>query len=242
VTLWRVFATLNLTMSPLVFMEMASGMAQASWTEVLPLIQEIMRETLAGRLWMWRFVAAVLLAIVVWISARSRLVAMVALALSSILIVLGSLTSHAIDKGVLAVTIYSAHQAAAGLWLGALASLLMSARRGPHALEAFAPRVSTVCAWSVSILLISGTLTALPWLGWNPHLLIDSAYGRMLMFKLAIATPALLLGASNRYWQVPKVTRPSVRVLLVRSVTGECVLLLAVLAWSAILANTPPPH
>src|SRR5579863_5951876 len=63
VMLWRTLAILNLAMSPLVFMEMASGMAQASWTEVLPAIPLIVRETLAGRVWVWRFAALALLAI-----------------------------------------------------------------------------------------------------------------------------------------------------------------------------------
>ena len=240
--LWRSLAILNLVMSPMVFIEIASGMAQASWMEVLPFVPRILRETLAGRIWMWRFVAVVLLAIVVWIPARATVVAASSLALSAILIVLGSLTSHAIDKGAWVVGIYSIHQGAAGLWLGALVSLLMGARRGPGALEAFTPRVSTVCAWSVAIMVISGPLIAVRWLGWNPHLLFDSAYGRALMVKVVIAAPALLLGGYNRYWQVPGIAKPSVRVMLIRSVTAECVLLLAVLAWSAILANTPPPH
>jgi putative copper export protein len=240
--LWRGLAMLNLVMSPAAFMQIAAGMADTSWLEVLPFVPRILRETLAGRVWMWRFVAIAILAIVVWISARATLVAFATLSLSSILIVLNSLTSHAIDKGALVVGIYSIHQAAAGLWLGALVSLLMSARRGPDALAAFTPRVSTVCAWSVGIMVISGPLIALRWLGWNPHLLLDSAYGRTLIVKILIAVPALMLGGYNRYWQVPGIAKPSVRAVLIRSVTAECVLLLAVFAWSAILANTPPPH
>jgi putative copper export protein len=242
VLLWRGLAILNLVMSPMVFMQMASGMAQASWMEVLPFVPRILRETVAGPIWMWRFVAVVMLAMVVWIPARATLVALGGLTLSAILIALGSFTSHAIDKGLPVVALYSLHQAGAGLWLGALVSLLMSARRGPDAIEAFAPRVSTVSAWSVGIMAISGPLIALRWLGWNPHLLVDSAYGRTLMVKIVIATPVLLIGGYNRYWQVPAVAKPSVRSVLIRGVTAECVLLLAVLAWSAILANTPPPH
>jgi len=242
IALWRGLAILNLVMSPMVFMEIASGMAQASWSEVAPLVPQILRETLAGRIWTWRLVAALILAIVVWIPARVMTIGAWSFALTSILIVLSGATSHAIDKGALVVAIYCAHQAAAGLWLGALVSLLMSARRGPAALAAFTPRVSTVCAWSVGIMVISGPLIALRWLGWNPHLLLDSAYGRTLTVKIMIATPVLLLGAYNRYWQVPGIAKKNVRVILIRAVSAECVLLLAVMAWSAILANTPPPH
>jgi putative copper export protein len=41
---------------------------------------------------------------------------------------------------------------------------------------------------------------------------------------------------------MPAVAKSSVRSMLIRAVAAECVLLVAVLAWSAILANTPPPH
>jgi putative copper export protein len=242
IMLWRGLAILNLVMSPMVFMEMASGMAQASWMEVLPLVPRILRETFAGRIWTWRFLVVVMLAIIVWIPARATLVALGGLTLSAILLTLGSFTSHAIDKGLPMVAVYTLHQAGAGLWLGALVSLLMSARRGPAVLEAFAPRVSTVSAWSVGIMALSGPLIALRWLGWNPHLLVDSSYGRTLMVKIVIAAPVLLIGGYNRYWQMPAVAKSSVRSVLIRAVAAECVLLVAVLAWSAILANTPPPH
>lgn len=240
--LWRGLAILNLVMSPMLFMQIASGMAGASWVEVLPFVPRILRETMAGRFWIWRFVVVAALAVVVWLPARTTVIALGGLTLSSILIVLGSLTSHAIDKGLTTIAIYSIHQAAAGVWLGALVSLLMSARRGADALTAFTPRVSTVCACSVLTIVISGPLIALRWLGWNPHLLLDSAWGRTLLIKILIATPALLLGAYNRYWQVPGIAKPNVRAILIRSVSVESALLLAVLAWSAILANTPPPH
>src|ERR1700722_3185100 len=46
--LWRGLATLDLAISPLVFLQIASGMAQASWLEVMPLVPRILRETLAG--------------------------------------------------------------------------------------------------------------------------------------------------------------------------------------------------
>jgi copper transport protein len=74
------------------------------------------------------------------------------------------------------------------------------------------------------------------------RLLSDSAYGRTLLLKLAIATPALVLGAYNRYRLVPTVAEARVRLQLVRSVAIECLLLVAVVGWSAVLANTPPPH
>jgi len=240
--LWRVLATLNLVMAPLAFIEIGAGMAQTSWIDALPLMPEIMRETVAGRFWTLRLVVAAALALAMWIPARSSLRTVAALSLSTLLIVFGSLTSHAVDKSAFVIACYAIHQMGAGLWLGALAYLLVSARRAAWSLEMITPRVSTVCASALALIVVSGPLIAVRWLGWYPRLLIDSAWGRVLVYKLTTATPAILLGASNRYWQLPRVERPEVARILVRSVVGECVLLLAVLAWSAFLANTPPPH
>jgi putative copper export protein len=242
VKLWRGLAILNLLMSPLVFIQMAADMAQLTWIQTLPFLQEITAETHAGRLWVWRLIVVVVLAIAMWMPLRARTAGLAALTLSVTLIALSSATSHAIDRGPLAVVIYFIHQASAGLWLGALISLLLSARGGAEAITAITPRVSTVCACSVAIIAASGALTAFQWIGWNFHLLVDSSYGRTLVGKLMTATPALLLGGYNRYWKVPKLSHRGVRAMLLRNVAGECVLLLAVMAWSALLANTPPPH
>jgi putative copper export protein len=242
VKLWRGFAILNLAISLLLFLEMASEMAQLTWTQTLPFLQEITGETLAGRVWIWRLRLVVILAIAVWMPLRKKAIALAALITSAALLVLGSITTHAIDHGALAVTIYFVHQAAAGLWLGALASLLVGARGGADAFRALAPCVSSACASSVVIIALSGVLTSFQSIGWNLHLLIDSSYGRTLVAKLMTAAPALLLGGYNRYWQMPKLSEESVRALLLRNVAGECLLLVAVLAWTAMLANTPPPH
>jgi putative copper export protein len=41
---------------------------------------------------------------------------------------------------------------------------------------------------------------------------------------------------------VPTLGQRSARATLIRNVTAECLLLGAVLGWSALLTNTPPPH
>jgi len=46
----------------------------------------------------------------------------------------------------------------------------------------------------------------------------------------------------NRYRLVPALGERSARATLIRNVTAECLLLGAVLGWSALLTNTPPPH
>jgi putative copper export protein len=203
-----------------------------------------MRETFAGRVWEWRFAVSATLLIAGWIPAR-RTVPAVMFTMSGALILCRSLTSHAIDKGALAVAILFAHQAAAGFWIGALSSLLIVAASDSDtsaSIENVAPRVSRIAGWSVAMLAISGAASAYFALGLNPQLLIYSLYGRTLLWKLATAGAVLLVGGYNRFQLVPLADEDSTRKLLIRNVFAECALLAAVLAWSAILANTPPPH
>jgi len=64
-----------------------------------------------------------------------------------------------------------------------------------------------------------------------------SLYGRTLLWKLATAATVILIGGYNRYRLVPALGEPSARATLIRNVTAECLLLIAVLGWSALLAE-----
>lgn len=128
--LWRILALIVLVISPLRFLSVAAGMADSTFREVVPMMPQIMRETFAGRVWTWRFATALLLAIVVWIPAPGRFVTALICVISAVLIAMQSITSHAVDKGAFAITVHFAHQAAAGLWIGALVSLLIGATYG----------------------------------------------------------------------------------------------------------------
>ncbi len=116
---------------------------------------QIMRETFAGRVWTWRLATALLLAMVAWIPAPGRFATALIFVISAVLLALQSITSHAVDKGAFAIAVHFAHQAAAGLWIGALVSLLIGATYG-HAgaewLRAATSRVSTIAGWSVAAL------------------------------------------------------------------------------------------
>jgi putative copper export protein len=104
------------------------------------------------------------------------------------------------------------------------------------------PRVSTIAAWSVAALATTGAITAWNEIGWHFDLLVYSLYGRILTYKLATAGAVILVGGYNRYRVMPAFGEPSAHQALIRNVTSECILLAAVLAWSALLANSPPPH
>ena len=242
---WRWLAALNLVVSPFAMLVGIASMADTSIFGAIAVAAEVIRETVFGHLWAARMPLAVLLLIVTLRRRHSTPSAIAISALSAAMLLIQSLGSHAIDKGGFAVAVYFAHQMAAGLWIGALVTLVIAESSDSDSepwLGRVTPRVSTVASWSVAVLLVSGTYTAWNAIGWRPDLLVYSLYGRTLMWKLATAATVVLVGGYNRYRLVPTVNESSARAALVRNVAAECLLLCGVLAWSAILANTPPPH
>jgi len=244
-SLWRVLSLIVLVMSPLRLLSVAAGMADSTFREVIPVLPQVMRETFAGQVWTWRLATALLLALVAWIPAPGRFATTLICFISAVLLALQSVTSHAVDKGAFAISVHFAHQAAAGMWIGALVSLLIGATYG-HAgaewLHAATPRVSTIAGWSVAAVIVTGAIRAWDALGLRLDLLVNSLYGRTLLWKVGTAATVILIGGYNRYRLVGSVGESSARAALIRNVAVECVLLAVVLGWSVVLANTPPPH
>jgi putative copper export protein len=244
VVLWRVLALIVLVMSPLRLLSVAAGMADSTFREVLPSMPQIMRETFAGRVWTWRLGTVLLLALVAWIPASGRLATTLMFIISAALLGFQSVTSHAVDKGIFAISIHFAHQAAAGMWIGALVSLLMGAsgHAGADWLRSATSRVSAIAGWSVAALIVTGLIRAWEALGLQLDLLVNSIYGRTLLWKVGTAATVILIGGYNRYRLVGSVGESSARATLIRNVAVECALLAVVLGWSVVLANSPPPH
>lgn len=244
-SLWRALALIVLLMAPFRLLSIAAGMADSTFREAIPLVPEVMRETLAGRVWAWRLATALLLALVAWIPAPGRFTTTLIFALSAALLAMQSVTSHAVDKGAFAVTVHFTHQAAAGMWIGALVSLLTGATFG-HAgadwLRAATSRVSKIAGWSVAVLIVTGAIRAWDELGLRLDLLVNSLYGRTLLWKVGTAATVILIGGYNRYRLVGSVGESAARTTLIRNVAVECILLAVVIGWSVVLANTPPPH
>jgi putative copper export protein len=244
VVLWRVLALIVLVMSPLRLLSVGAGMADSTFREVLPSMPQIMRETFAGRVWTWRLATALLLALVAWIPASGRLATALMFVISAALLGFQSVTSHAVDKGAFAIAIHFVHQVAAGMWIGALVSLLMGASwyAGADWLRSATLRVSTIAGWSVAALIVTGLIRAWEAMGLQLGLLVNSIYGRTLLWKVGTAATVILIGGYNRYRLVGSVGESSARAVLIRNVAVECVLLAVVLGWSVVLANEPPPH
>ena len=244
VSLWRALALVVLLMSPLRLWSIAAGMADSTFREVLPSMPQIMRETFAGRMWTLRLIVTLLLALAAWIPAPGRLATMLILVNSAVLLTLQSITSHAVDHGAFAIAVHCAHQAAAGTWIGALVSLLIGATYGQAGVQwmrAATARVSRVAGWSVAALVATGLIRAWDALGLRFDLLVNSTYGRTLLWKVGTAATVILIGGYNRYRLVGSVEESSARAALIRNVAAECILLAIVLGWSVVLANEPPP-
>jgi copper transport protein len=132
-----------------------------------------------------------------------------------------------------------AHFAAAGVWLGGLAALILGIRGEPDEPKATAiRRFSTVAAFALAIVAITGVVRALAEVGsWGD--LLATSYGRLVLVKAGLLLPLAALGGVNRYRNVPRVGR-ELRGLR-RVSRAEVTLAAGVLAAAAALATLVPP-
>lgn len=243
--LWRGLGLLAVVFSPCALLVGTANMGDLPLRPAISFLPEVIRETHFGHVWSWSFPLTMVLAVVPWRRGRGQLKTAILGCVACALLLLVGLSSHAIDRGAIAVIVYFIHEVAAALWVGAVFGLWFGAVRaklGSDWVLKTAPRVSSVAGWTVTILILSGLYTAYYSLGADPHRLADAAYGRTLVDKVGAAMLVLLIGAYNRYWLMPTVSESSAQESLLRNVGVESVLLVGVLGLAALLANTPPAH
>lgn len=156
-----------------------------------------------------------------------------------------TINSHAWGSGAPAVLADWAHMAAAAVWIGGLACLLVVLTGMPpperaRASPALVPRMSTAAAVALGLLVATGVYGA--WLHVpGPTGLVASAYGRALLVKLVLFAPLVMLGAFNRFVLRPRLAAddPAHRRLL-KTVGGEVGLGAVVLLVVAVLTVIPP--
>ncbi len=141
-----------------------------------------------------------------------------------------------------------AHSAAAAVWFGGLVALAVVLRRRRSAAASVAAagivsRFSVVALVSVAALVASGTS-----LGWvevrELGALTTSAYGQLLLAKVAVVAVVVAVAAYNNRWLVPAVRRHADHAAhrLRRTVQIEAGLVATVLALTAVLVATAPPR
>jgi putative copper resistance protein D len=240
----RLSASVQLVFVPLVLIVNVAGMAEVRLRAAIPLVPQVLRETHFGHVWLAAAPLAVLLAALAWAPSRREPARTSGLALiSAALLMLWAASGHAVGYGRIAIGVYFIHEAAVGLWLGALVGLWLVADLGDRVVERNAPKVSRLAGWCVGIIVLSGAYAAYDGLGLSIGYLLYSGYGRTLLVKVALFAVVASIGGYNRYRLMPRSCASAAsRRALLRNVRIESMVLALVLALSAILANTAPPH
>jgi len=213
--------------------------AGASWSDVFAtsLGHQLIVRAVPGALAGVAVAAALVVRRVMW-----RRVALVVAALAAAGATWGeALSTHAAAQAPAGINLVLQwlHLLAAGVWIGGLAALLISlpglvaARRGT-----VVRRMSTAAAVGLAVVVATGIIRAvLEVQSW--YALGATAFGQLVILKLALVTVLALLGAVNRWRNVPRASR-TVRGLR-RVASTEVVVGAAALLVAAALVNVVPP-
>ena len=173
----------------------------------LPAVPAVLSRTHFGTIWSARVVLLILLALTA-VRSRAALILAVPLALGVAATV--TLTGHAADWGDVSVTgaLDWTHVVAATAWAGGLFALVLLVLRAaprwpPALLPAVMRRFSTLAASCLTLVVLSGVYRAwveLP----TVAALWQTAYGRILAVKVALALGLVGCGAVNRYVVLPR--------------------------------------
>ncbi|MEW6153638.1 MAG: copper resistance protein CopC [Actinomycetota bacterium] len=131
------------------------------------------------------------------------------------------------------------HMVSVGVWVGGLVWLLAAMRRGdPGRGRGLARRFSTVAAWALALVVVSGTARALNQVGaWDR--LVNTDFGLALLVKLGLFAVLVALGARARFRHVPAAAGGGAGGFR-RVVRLEVGLGATLLAATAVMAGFPP--
>jgi putative copper export protein/methionine-rich copper-binding protein CopC len=149
--------------------------------------------------------------------------------------------SHAGAQTPVAVNlvIQWAHIVASGVWIGGLLVLLIAVRGQPSDVKGRAVRrFSTTAGIAIVVVALTGTFRAVIEIG-SIGQLFGSAFGILVLVKVALFVVLAVLGAVNRFGNVPRA--PSVLRGLRRVGSTEVVIGAAVVLVAAALVNVAPP-
>jgi len=239
----------GLALVPIIAGTMAGSVSAVfDWTT----ISAALLRTSFGRVWRWHlFAAALLVAVCAVRPVRPGYsVALAAFSLASL-----GWVGHAMigeDRFGIAYGVnHSVHLLASGLWLGglvplaALVSRAMRSAGGPEfavmrtALQQFS-RMGYV---AVALLALTGIVNTAILVG-SVHGLTGTAYGRLLLMKIALFLLLVGLAAVNRFVLVPRIARGrnpmTATTALMWTIGIEQTLGLAIIAVVSILGTWPP--
>ena len=144
------------------------------------------------------------------------------------------------------------HATAAALWLGGLVGLVMVLSvRTPETVRATAGiigRFSRMAFWSVIALTLAGLTLTITGSDASLNSILTTTWGQLVLAKIGLTLIVVLIAAWNRRTLVPSLTSPTENTdelavrwaTLLRTIRAEAVLLVAVVALTAIVVNVPP--
>lgn len=149
--------------------------------------------------------------------------------------------SHAGAQAPVAVNLLAqwAHVVATGVWIGGLLTLIPAVRGAPSDLKGQAVRrFSTAAGVAIVVVAVTGTFRAVIEIG-SVDRLFSTAFGVLVLVKVALFVVLAGLGAINRFGNVPRASR--VLRGLRRIATTEIVVGVAAVLVAAALVNVAPP-
>jgi len=135
------------------------------------------------------------------------------------------------------------HGTAIAAWIGALAPLGLALRGSRQGAVQALRRFSRVIPVVVAVLVVAGIVLAVVQVE-RPAALLDTAYGQVLLVKLALLAGLFVLAAVNRWFLTAPAEAgdPAATRRLVRSVAVETLVVLLVFGVAAVWRFTPPPR
>jgi putative copper resistance protein D len=228
----------------------ASMSGSNRFAENLALVPTILSSTHQGKLWHINSFALTTLFAATLFAAASRKTVVTGITIASLVLIAfaKAASGHAADQGDFTLTELSQllHILSTAVWAGAvlISGFLVLPRltqpTGTAALWIYGGRLSKTVTWALIALLISGIYAADRELNNSLADLWTSAWGRILLTKIAFVLIALVLGAVSRFLCLQRAATGKRAALLVRLLFTEAVVMLLVLCLSGLLANTAP--
>ena len=150
---------------------------------------------------------------------------------------------HVAELGLLTRVTIGLHVAAVLLWTGALLPLYwLTGTRQTILMKPLLQHFGSLGWGFVACLLLAGLWVLSQILDGKPKSLFDSAYGWLMLGKLALVACLLALAALNKFRIVPTITEHNSHILQ-RSIFWELMLAMLILIITATLTTvTGPPH
>lgn len=132
------------------------------------------------------------------------------------------------------------HLVGASVWLGAVGTVLLLRGVLGDLTKDAVRRASRLSIWAAALVIVSGAAN-----GWlrltGPADLVATAYGWLLMVKIALMSLAIALAAWHRRVHLPRLTDAQVRERFWRVMSVDVGALVAVMGVAGVLASTAPP-